>query len=80
MTNHLHFSLTSLNRLLSKVARYVGILANIWQSIINDATQGEYTTGWTGQGASKSDKKVIQSWPSAIIPFRDPLTAFPDRR
>ncbi|KAG8219948.1 hypothetical protein J3R82DRAFT_953 [Butyriboletus roseoflavus] len=29
-----------------------------WQSIINDITQGEYTTGWTGQGASKSDKKI----------------------
>lgn len=24
------------------------------------STQGEYTTGWTGSGASKSDKKVSQ--------------------
>lgn len=53
MTIRPHFRLTSF--LFLKVAQYVGILANTFS---DNMTQGEYTTGWTGQGASKSDKKV----------------------
>jgi hypothetical protein len=26
--------------------------------LVEHSWQGEYTTGWTGSGASKSDKKV----------------------